>query len=59
MTQTKTQIKQNAQDELMSAMQIAFANKQHSDELVAEISRQMERVEKLFGYKPGSWARSC
>lgn len=59
---TRTETKQKAQFELLSAMQIAFeiAHDQHaSDDLVAEMSSQMERVEKLFGYELGSWARGC
>ena len=57
---TKTEIKQNAQDELMSAMQIAFTratDESASDDLVAQMSRQMARVEKLFGYDAFSWHR--
>ncbi len=59
---TRTETKQKAQDELMSAMQIAFARAHDegtSDDLAAEMSSQMARVEKLFGYDPGSWRRGC
>ena len=63
---TKTEIKQKAQDELMSAMQTAFVaylertwRQETSEDLVAEMSRQMARVEKLFGYELGSWQRGC
>ncbi len=59
---TRTEQKQQAQNNLMSAMQIAFArayDEKDSADSIAEMSRQMERVEKLFGYEPGSWARGC
>ena len=60
MMTTRKETKQQAQAELMSTMQIAFAgipkNPAEAD-VTAEMSRQMERVEKLFGYEPGSWVR--
>ena len=59
---SRKEIKQQAQDNLMSAMQIAFlqAHDDHaSSDLISEMSSQMERVEKLFGYDPGSWQRGC
>ena len=59
---TRKETKHQAQAELMSAMQIAFErtpkNPAEAD-VTAEMSRQMERVEKLFGYEPGSWVRGC
>jgi hypothetical protein len=60
---TKTELKQKAQHELMSAMQAAFYSiaDNYDDETAAELTAaaddQMKRVEKLFGYVPGSWAR--
>lgn len=56
---TKKDIKEEAQDELMSAMQVAFNNvsTETDREVVKEMDRQFKRVEKLFGYKMGSWNR--
>ena len=54
----RTQTKQTAQNELLSAMQVAF-EPTVSDELRDEMSRQMARVETLFGYEPLSWQRGC
>ena len=53
---TKKDIKEEAQDELMSAMQVAFNNVSNR-EVVKEMDRQFKRVEKLFGYNMGSWNR--
>lgn len=53
-------LKITAQRNLMSAMQIAFTtereNENHPD-VLAEMDKQMRRVEKLFGYEVGSWPR--
>lgn len=59
-----------AQKELIQAMQIAFVR--HMDEhstggmtkrekqiVWDQMDTQMSRVEKLFGYNPGSWSRGC
>lgn len=58
---TRTELKQTAQNELVSAMQVAFNSVTDSEEdspaLVEEMNKQFERVEKLFGYVPGSWNR--
>lgn len=62
---TKNQIKRAAQDQLMAAMQTAFYAIYESGEVAPEdqdavrdeADRQMRRVEKLFGYEPGSWGR--
>lgn len=62
---TKTEIKQEAQDRLMNAVQIAFykiAEDGEHDEneaktIADEMSKQMERIEKMFGYEPKSWNR--
>lgn len=63
---TRTEIKQISQDEIMNGIQIAFStidNHQISDEekelLIAEMDKQMSRIEKLFGYSIGSWGRGC
>lgn len=53
---TRKETKQQAQAELLSAMQIAFAGT-GDDDLRAEMSLQMARVEKLFGYDQYSWVR--
>ena len=67
---THTQRKEQAQDRLMSAIGIAFFNDSAFDgtdehgrtlpmskETRAEMDKQMKRIEKLFGYKQGSWRR--
>lgn len=58
--------KQLAQEMLMSAMQCAFSQLEGDDvpeerkvTLGIAMSKQMERVEKVFGYKPGSWSRGA
>ena len=64
---TRTELKQEAQDRLMNALQIAFTKlADDGDEigddyvlLQNEMFRQMGRVEKLFGYEVGSWQRGC
>lgn len=62
---TKTQIKQDAQDRLLHAMIGAFYAVGDDDEMsdddknqmIAAMSNQMKRVEKMFGYVPGSCPR--
>lgn len=62
---TKTEIKHTAQDELLYAAQIAFysihESGKYSDEdaeiIAREASKQLERIEALFGYERGSWKR--
>ena len=62
---TKTEIKQTAQEELLSAMGVAFHRLEEAfamekrKEIRDEMSKQMARVEKLFGYKPNSFLRGC
>ena len=56
-TRTKKQIKENAQNELTCAMQTAFCELLLSEADKAEMSKQMARVEKLFGYNPYSFTR--
>ena len=55
---SKKEIKPQAQDELMSAMQTAFKGS-IDPEVRKEMDRQMKRVEKLFGYTQGSWHRGA
>ena len=60
---TKTEIKQDAQDRLMDALQVAFYTLSdadgvdQSDAIAEEMNKQMARIEKLFGYTPNSWGR--
>lgn len=60
--------KQTAQENLLSAMQVAFdrldeetASMKESDKkaLRNTMSKQMARVEKLFGFEPYSFSRGC
>ena len=54
---TKTEVKQNAQDELLHYAASAFyaaADNGASEEEVAALKQQFARIEKLFGYEPGS-----
>jgi hypothetical protein len=53
----KTEIKQEAQKELLEAMQVAFNNIEASSAIYEEADKQMRRVEKMFGYVEGSWGR--
>ncbi len=57
---TATQRRQEAQREIMVAATTVFYRigdnqDDYPSELVAEIRKQLTRVEKLFGYEPGSW----
>jgi hypothetical protein len=62
---TKTELKQEAQDALMQSMTAAFyaindnddMTEEQREALYAAADEQMRRVEKLFGYEPGSWLR--
>lgn len=61
---TKTELKHQAQNRLMSAMQAAFdhlSDEELTDELRkainGEMDRQMRRVERFFGYDENSWTR--
>ena len=63
---TRTEIKADAQDRLMLAIQGAFAHAyddRHSEaageEVIAEMSRQFARIERLFGYEAFTWQRGC
>ena len=57
------ELKQLAQEKLMQGAQTAFAcldpDADESEELRAEMDAQMTRIEKLFGYNPGSFGRGC
>jgi len=55
---TKTEIKQQAQQEIMECIQAVFGEStEEGSEMYNELDKQMKRVEKLFGYTPGSWTR--
>lgn len=59
---TKTQVKQRAQSVIMESAQRVFyaaENEGMNPEIIAELDKQFTRLEKLFGYVPGSWLRSC
>jgi acyl-homoserine lactone acylase PvdQ len=48
---------QEAQDALMHAAQLAFDDLNHDNDLRTAMEKQFKRMEKLFGYDVGSWAR--
>lgn len=65
-----TQRREKAQDILMRALGTAFysiedrmsreaneVDEADVDAMAKEMSKQMERVERLFGYEPKSWPR--
>jgi len=55
---SKQAIKGMAQNALMHAMMNAFyalEDEKASEEVVAEARRQVNRVERLFGYEVNSW----
>ncbi len=68
---TKTEIKSKAREELLMAMQVAFEavhmnnsgsyieDDTERQAVTAEMDKQFARVEKIFGYVPGSWARGA
>ena len=53
-------LREDMQNSLMSAMQVAFAgfgeHEVNSPEWIM-LDKQFRRVEKLFGYQEGSWGR--
>lgn len=58
--------KQLAQENLLSAMQVAFDRLDGEEMSAAQkadmrkaMSKQMARVEKLFGFEPNAFARGC
>jgi hypothetical protein len=61
---TRAEVKDQAQTLLLSCMAGAFykvtdrdMSVEEATALRAEMDRQMSRVEKLFGFVPGSWGR--
>jgi len=64
---TRTEIKYKAQDEILSMIQCSFTSFSERSVLddcdkkmvLEEMSKQMARVEKLFGYSGHEWMRSC
>ncbi len=64
----RANLKKEAQCQLFYGMQTAFTDSQleiadtlgHNRKLlVAEMDKQMERIERLFGWEVGSWQRGC
>ena len=51
--------KEKAQEALLLSMQMAFCNEELTQEELKLMSKQMARVEKLFGYVTYSWVRGC
>lgn len=62
---TKRELKMVAQDRILTAISGAFysvsddpdLNAKDREAVIDELDRQFRRVEKLFGYEPGSWLR--
>ena len=54
---TSKEIKQQSQDALLQSMTLAFYETDMTDKQRSVMSKQLERVEKLFGYTAGSWSR--
>ena len=60
MTATRREIKAAAQEALMDSLICSAERAQNggaSKAVIAEMDEQMKRIEKLFGYIPGSWGR--
>jgi len=68
----KISAKHKAQAMLLSGIQVAFSrfNEGESADLIQmtdrektlvldQMDKQMGRVEKMFGFEPGSWMRGC
>lgn len=59
------ELKLMAKDEIMFGIQTAFntvndngsISEEEKEQTLNEMSFQMERIEKLFGYEPKSWTR--
>lgn len=54
----KKSLRQEAQDMIMHAVTVVYyklGDENASPELEAEVRRQVGRIEKMFGYQPGSW----
>lgn len=67
---TKTEIKEKAQEEIMYTIQMVFNRitenndmNEYTEEEMEKIkeaaSKQMARIEKMFGYEENSWMRGC
>ena len=56
---TYTARKYLAQENLLHGLQTAFCDSDLSEETRKEMDKQMKRIEKLFGYKQGSWRRGA
>ena len=65
---TKRERKEQAQAELLHALSTAFyrvadeagydgMDDEAREMCYADLDEQMKRIEKLFGYEPGSWSR--
>ena len=66
---TKTEIKAKAREELLIATQVAFhavtdtrsggyiEDDTERASVLAEMDNQFKRIEKMFGYVPGSWTK--
>lgn len=61
----RSALKDDARDKLMHGLQASISSisdvnqNAYSDELRKEMIKQFRRVEKLFGYVPGSWSPFC
>jgi hypothetical protein len=67
-----SEIKSKAQEHIMQAVQCSFDmmvstyggtfgvyTQEEVEAINAEMDKQMARIEKIFGYTPGSWQRGC
>jgi len=55
---SREQIREKAQDNLMYWMAVAFtaaSDEGEDPKVVKEMYKQFRRVERFFGYAPGSW----
>ena len=59
MIMKKKSLKHEAQNALLQSMQLAFCDLDNGSPLWIAADKQMCRVEKMFGYEPGSWVRGC
>ena len=56
-TLTKTERRQDAQKTILACIQGVFYSEDLTQEERQELSKQMARIEKLFGYEANSWVR--
>ena len=54
--ESKSELKEKAQSELLIAMTFAFAKPENKN-LIKIMDKEMKRAEKLFGFVPGSFIR--